>query len=244
MKTKLFVIIPGCSLLFGACDKEKTEKPPETNAVTALAEEFRKTDIPILPIEKGDFWKYKVSIEIPPGVTSEGAAAVDFETEKTRTFIGEIKISEERPPVETFEVVVPGQPVERELVEIQQDRIMMIGTVRPEAEDTKPIWLDPPIPFVIAGMRPGQEMVPFTILEGTVKRGLKVVAREEIEVPAGKYRSIRMLMTGNDGQFELRRTTWFAPGVGIVKEEKNRYAGEKLLFREITELVETNVKKK
>ncbi len=51
-----------------------------------------------------------------------------------------------------------------------------------------------------------------------------------------------MLMTGNDGQFEVRRTTWFSPHIGIVKEEKTRYVGETLIFRETTELQETNVK--
>jgi hypothetical protein len=208
-----------------------------------MAEELTKLDIPILPIKKDDFWKYKVRVEIPPGVTSESAAAVETESEKTRTFLGKIEISEDHPPVEAFDVVIPGQPIERELVEIQEDRVMMLGAYYPEQPDARPAWLEPAVPFVVAGIRPGQQMVAFTARDGNVKRGMKIVARESIEVPAGEYLTIRMLMTGTDGEFEVRRTTWFAPGVGIVKEEKMRYAGEKLLFRETVELVETNVKR-
>ena len=241
MKTRSIAAIL-CLLLLASCKKEESREVEAPQSPTTI--DLTAADIPILPIKQGDYWKYRVSVEIPAGITSEGAAAVSLETEKTRTFLGKVTVSKERPPVDAFDVVVPGQPTERELVEIKDDRVMMVGTDRPEIEDAKPSWLDPPIPFVIAGMRSGQEMVPFTILEGTVKRGVKVVAREETEVPAGKYWTIHMLMTGNDGESEIRRTTWFAPGIGIVKEEKSRYAGDKLLFREITELVETNVKTK
>lgn len=240
MKLRSIIILSGLLFATTACEQEKPKAAPK-EAESEVAAALKAADIPILPIKKGDYWKYSMKVEVPPGVTSEAAAAMDLETEKTRTFLGKITASEDRPPVQAFDVVVPGQPIERELVEIREDRVMMLGTDRPENLEARPIWLDPPIPFVIAGMRPGQEMVPFTILEGTVKRGLKVVAREEVEVPAGKYPAIRMLMTGNDGEFEVRRTTWFAPGVGIVKEEKSRYADDRLLFRAITELVETNV---
>ena len=78
--------------------------------------------------------------------------------------------------------------------------------------------------------------------DGARNRGLKVVGREEVKVPLGDFNAIRLLMTGNDGKFELRRTTWFVPQVGIVKEEKTRYSDGKLLFRETTVLIETSVK--
>ena len=45
-------------------------------------------------------------------------------------------------------------------------------------------------------------------------------------------------MTCTDGDLELRRTVWFAPGPGIVREEKSRYRLDKLIFRETQELVE------
>jgi hypothetical protein len=239
VKTRQFIIIAGCSLLLPACDKGAEEKSKVE--ATAADKDFRESDMPILPVKKGDYWKYNVHVEVPAGITSEGAAAVDFDTEKTRTYLGKIDLSGGRPPTDAFDVVVPGQAVERELVEIHDDKVMMRGSVQPEMPDAKVRWLDPAIPFVIAGMRAGQEMRSFTIADGATKRGMKVIARESVKVPAGEYPSIRMLMTGNDGQIEIRRTTWFSPGIGIVKEEKTRYAGEKLLLREKTELLETTI---
>ena len=49
-------------------------------------------------------------------------------------------------------------------------------------------------------------------------------------------------MTGTDGGVELRRTIWFAPGIGIVREEKTRYRTGKLLFRETQQLAQTSLK--
>ncbi|MBC7980250.1 MAG: hypothetical protein H7Y36_06780 [Armatimonadetes bacterium] len=229
------------ALLFGvvSCDKPKSApKQPDPT----LSAELKASDTPILPIKKGDYWKYKVRVEIPAGVTSEGASAVDVDHQKTRTFIGKVTAGKGLPEVDAFDVVSAGQPIERELVEIHEDRVLMRGSTRPETADAKPMWIDPPIPFVIAGMRPGQEMANFSVKGSDRKRGMKVVAREKIKVPAGEFPVIRLLMTGNDGKFEIRRTTWFAPRIGIIKEVKARYASDKLLFRETVELFETNVK--
>lgn len=221
-----------------SCDNEK---PVAVNPSDAPEKVLKSADTPILPLSVGDFWKYRVKVEVPPGVTSEGAAAIEIDQEKTRVFKGKVFVSEQYPEVDAFDVSVTGQPVERELVEIHDDKILMRGSTQPEVPDAKPIWLDPPVPFVTAGLRAGDTLASLGVQEGARKRGLKVVAREKVTVPAGEYNAIRLLMTGNDGQFEVRRTTWFVPRVGIVKEEKARYAGDKLLFRETTELIETNV---
>jgi hypothetical protein len=225
---------------FPSCGKK--EEAPE---ITASQEQLdlKAADTPILPVRTGDWWKYKVSVEVPPGITSEGAAAVEIEHQKTRTYIGKVSPGEGRPEVDAFDVSVPGQALERELVEIHDDRVMMRGTERPDTPGVNRMWLETAIPFVVAGMRPGMEMRPFSIKEGSSTRVTKVIARESVEVPAGNFPCVRLLMTGNDGELEVRRTTWFSPGIGIVKEEKTRYAGEKLVFRESTSLVETNLGK-
>jgi hypothetical protein len=239
MRIRYLALLACVPPLFSSCGEK--EKPQEKAVDQAILDQ-KAADMPILPLNAGDWWKYKVSVEVPPGITSEGAAAVEIEHDKRRVYLGKISPGEGLPEVDAFDVTVPGQPLERELVEIHEDRIMMRGTARPDS-DTKPVWLETAIPFVFAGMRPGMEMRPLSIQDGASKRVTKVVARESLEVPAGTYSCIRLLMTGNDGELELRRTTWFAPGIGIVKEEKTRYAGEKLLFRETTSLVETNLGK-
>ncbi len=235
-------MIASCAVLLASCEKptvESVEKPVESGT----AEELKRADMPILPVEKGDFWKYDVHVEVPAGVTSEGSSAMDLNQEKTRTYLGKVKPSPELPETDAFDVVSPGESTQREFVEITPESVMMRGSARPDILDSKPIWLDPAVPFAIAGMRPGQEMVPLKVQGGARTRGMKVVAREKVKVPAGEFSALRLLMTGKDGNFEIRRTTWFSPGIGIVKEEKTRYAGEKLLFRETTELTETNVKR-
>jgi hypothetical protein len=106
------------------------------------------------------------------------------------------------------------------------------------SETAHPLWLDPPVPFVIAGMRPGTELPEIKDAQGAVTRKTQVIAREDVTVPAGKFASIRILTTGTDGDMELRLTRWFSPGNGIIREEKTRYRKEKLIFRETQELKE------
>lgn len=230
-------------MLWSCKNGEESKGLKEAKTPNGDASEYA-LDVPILPIKAGDTWKYQVSVEVPPGVTTEAGSAMELGHTKTRTYLGKVFVAQGLPEVDAFDIRIPGQPLERELVEIKEDRVLMRGVTRPEQKDAIPMWLDVPIPFVIAGMRPGQELANIGVEGGSHTRGIRVVARERVIVPAGEYDAIRLLMLGNDGEFEIRRTSWFAPGVGIVKEEKARYAREKLIVREITELVETSVKKR
>lgn len=225
--------------LLSSCGKKETS--PEKTA-SHEDEDLRAADTPLLPLRTGDSWEYKVSVEVPAGVTSPGAAAVGIEQRKTRVYKGKVFVAEGVPETDAFDVSVPGEPVEREFVEIHDDKILMRGSSHPETPDSEPVWLDPPVPFIVAGLRAGQALASLGVQDGARKRDLQVVAREKVTVSSGEYdNAIRLLMTGSDGEFEVRRTTWFVPGVGIVKEEKTRYLAEKLLFRETTELIKTTV---
>jgi hypothetical protein len=106
--------------------------------------------------------------------------------------------------------------------------------MRPET--TRPMWLDHPVPFVIAGMKAGTETPEIQVPGGSLTRKTQVIAREDVTVPAGTFPSIRLLMSGVDGDLELRRTIWFSPGTGIVREEKTRYRLGKVIFKETQEL--------
>lgn len=229
-----------CLLTLVSCEKE-TQSAAKPG--TPVEEDLVKKDTPILPIKPGDYWKYTVKLEIPPGVNLEGAAEAGAEREKTRTYLGKLSPRAGLPEVDAFDVQVPGQALEREFVEIYDDRIMMRGTQYPDTPNGDLVWLKVPIPFAVAGMRPGMESVQEGLFESTTTRNVKVIAREMVDVPAGNYECLRLLMVGSDGEFQIRRTTWFAPGIGIVKVEKMRYAGKKLLFRETSSLRETNLKR-
>jgi hypothetical protein len=223
-----------------SCDSSKeVGKPPATSTAAPPAE--AQSDIPILQLTKGDHWIYSVRLEIPTGITSVGASEVDTKHPLTRTYIGKIIPAIGLPEVDCFEIAAPSLPIEREFVEIHPDRILMRGSMLMRPETTHPMWLDHAVPFVFAGMKPGTESPQVEAVSGAFSRKTQVVARESITVPAGTYPSIRLLMTGMDGDLELRRTIWFAPGVGIVRDEKARYRLGKLIFRETQELTEPSL---
>lgn len=196
-----------------------------------------KSDLPLLPVRRGDVWGYRVLLEIPENVTGSGAAAVESVYQRTRNYLGKISPAAGLPEVDCFEVTSPRTPTEREFVEIHDDRILMRGSMILRPETTQPMWLDHPVPFVIAGMKAGTETPELQVPGGSLSRKTQVIAREEVNVPAGRFPSIRLLMSGTDGDLELRRTIWFAPGTGIVREEKIRYRLGKVIFKETQELV-------
>lgn len=234
MKTPVLTVLTAAlALLVVACDAKKKPASPATPRETAL----RDGDMPLLPVTKGDAWIYDVRLEIPADVTSPGAAAVNTRHTRTRTFLGKISAAEGLPETDCFEVTVSGSPAEREFVEIHDDRILMRGSLIMRQETTKPMWLATPVPFVMAGVKPGTSYPEFSAGGGLTRR-VQVIAREDITVHAGTFQCIRLLTTGSDGDLELRRSTWFAPGKGIIREEKTRYRGDKLLFRETQELAE------
>jgi hypothetical protein len=188
-------------------------------------------------VSSGDRWVYQVTLEIPEGVTSPGSAEVSTTFERTRTYLGRVAAAEGLPEADCFEVLVPGSAAEREFVEIDEDRIMVLGSLIMRSETTRPMWLDKPVPFVVAGMKAGTAMPEVKAVDGGLIRQTRVIAREEATVPAGTFPCIRLLTTGSDGELELRRTVWFSPGNGIIREETTRYRRNQLVFHETQELV-------
>jgi len=228
LKKKPYPRLALCVCLCGFLTHCGKQTPEQRNTPAA--------DIPLLPVGTGDAWHYQVRTRIPAGVTAPGSAEVDVSHERVRRFIGKIIPAEGLPEVDCFEVTNPGSPVEREFVEIHDDRILMRGSLIMRPEATQPLWLEPAVPFIIAGLRPGDKLPDVEAVGGSRTRATEVVAREEITVPAGTFQTIRLLMTGEDGRVELRRTLWFAPGHGLVREEKSRSLAGSLLLEETSEL--------
>jgi hypothetical protein len=230
-----FIITTTAAILVSSCDSDNKGKHA---ASTTPEETGGRADVPMLPVTKGDTWIYEVSLEIPENITSEGASEVKTKHTRTRTYLGKVSAAQGLPETDCFEVDVPGSPKEREFVEIHDDRILMRGSLILRPETSRPMWLDPPVPFVIAGMKPGTAMPELKTGNGVLSRRTQVIAREDIRVPAGNFQCIRILTIGNDGDIELRLTRWFSPGNGIIREEKIRYRAGKLIYRESQELKE------
>jgi hypothetical protein len=230
----LLVLVPIAAVI-GCKPAEKPATPPASVATDGL-------DVPILEVNPGDAWKYRVQIEIPAGVTAPDAQAVTSTHERVRTYLGKVPISKDAEPVDCFEVTSPGSPADREFVNIQPDRIELVGELKMKGDDSRPIVFPAPIVFVKAGLQAGDtlEIPAMAIGEGHTprQRSAAVIGREECDVPAGKFPTVRLVMGGMDGDIETRRTLWFSPGKGIVKEERVRYAAGKVVVKEIHELTE------
>jgi hypothetical protein len=257
MKTPpFFAVAPVVALLIfplAACKKAETRPQPAAETVPSIqkdpnSEPDAPSEVPLLPIKEGDFWRYQVDLEvIKPSTSADGAASAP-ETRSfavTRTYLGKLPVMPDKPPVDVFEVVTPGAETERELVEIHKDQIHLRGSVPfKDGVPGKPVWLATPVPFVAANIRAGSSLPSISVAEGEVTRGIQVVGREEVEVPAGTFRAIKLLMSGMDSKaagIEMRRTTWFAPGVGIVKEITSRYTKDLKIMTRTQILTETSV---
>jgi hypothetical protein len=190
----------------------------------------------MLPAAAGDAWIYQVRLRIPAGVTSATAAEVDVTYQSVRSYLGKVSASDGLSETDCFEVSVPGSPREREFVDIFPDRILMRGSHVMRSETSCPLWLDQPETFVAAGMKAGDSLPDFVSTDGGIIRRTKVIGREDVTVPGGTFRCIRLLTTGSDGELDLRRSIWFAPGTGIVREVKARYRRDRLVLREVHEL--------
>jgi len=221
----------GMAVLLTGCHGKKERSAPQPVVVMATAQ-----DMPILHPRIGDWWKYSLRSEIPAGVTGPGAAAVDVMTERKRKYIGAVRPGAGLPESACFEVMAEGRPTLREFVEISDDKISLRGEMEKDRPDRKPLWFDPPILFVRAGLSGGEELPAMRITDprsgAVVLRNLRVIGREVVTVPMGNFEALRLVMTGSDGKLEMRRTIWFAPHIGIVKEECARYADRRLVLRE------------
>lgn len=255
-----FAIIP--ALLLGACKKEKSEVTSPSQSASEVIAEVKNSeqkaakgaDIPILRVSKGDTWIYKVKVQIPEGVSADGKAVENAVFERKRTFIGKVKPSSLLPETGCFEIEAKGYPIEREFVDIDDERVLMRGSATMGSAEIEPMWLEPGVLLVSAGLLGGESLPPVKINDpksgAEVVRLIQIVGREKVRAVDHDFDTIRILMSGVDGRkagantggIELRRTIWFAPHYGIVKEEKARYVNDRLVLKETVELKSMSMK--
>lgn len=226
MKTEVLHLLLLSAVAGGLCScREKTAPaaaPGTVSAPAAPAEtsSLKAADTPVLRIEPGDEWRYKVTIRNPK--EEKSARPVVGSYERVRRFVGKVDPGEGRPPTDCFEVFSPGSAKMREFVEIQPEKVSLRGQsiVGEDGVQHSLIWYETPIPFFSAGLAGGETLPPIRV--GSGEKNLwttKVIGRETTEVAAGKFDAVRLQMIGVDGEVGIRRTYWFSPGVGIVREE-------------------------
>lgn len=242
------------ALALSSCKQE--EKADPSRDMSAAVEEMRESaaasyqsvEIPILTLNRGDFWLYDVKLQIAESKDDDVVLVDKEKFTRKRIYLGKVKPPGDYPETDCFEIEASGIAVEREYVEVLEDRILMRGA---EVVGTKtiPYWLEPGCILVKAGVLPGESLPPITIKDPNsdfeVSRGLQIIGRETLTLAGREFSTIRILMTGEDGKgggLQMRRTIWFAPKYGIVKEEKNRYVNDRLMLKELVELKSFEIK--
>lgn len=230
---KRFVCSVATLLLLAACQREKP-------AVKSAVESEFPGEVPILKAKAGDLWKYRVVSEL-----HHSNGTIDRrEGTRIRRALGLQEPVAGMGKVDVFEVSDEATPLEREFVEIQPETVLMRGSLSLRDPQAKAIVLEKGVPLVKAGMRGGEDLPEMKIAGNkaapdapVASRKLRVIGRERVETPAGNFDTIKILMTGLEGSeaegtVELRRTIWFAPGDGIVREDKERSIQGKTVVRE------------
>ncbi|MBI3292150.1 MAG: hypothetical protein HYZ73_05000 [Elusimicrobia bacterium] len=88
---------------------------------------------------------------------------------------------------------------------------------------------DPPIPLVVFPLEPGGEFQWKGLLKiGPIKKPIvmrgQVFPEEEIEVPAGRFRCVKIYYYEQRGKETVEEWGWYAAGVGQVKYIGGNYA--------------------
>lgn len=204
-------------------------------------------EAPLLSLTKGDRWEYQVTVEAPRGATmpkgpdvsiKKTADGVQATFKKTRVYVGKVQPKKDGKEVDTFQMVRAGKVVEFEFSEYRDDAIYALGSKDETKKDSKVILLSQPLLVFSAANQPGDQW-EIKAGEGQAavfSRKFRVFGEEEVRVPAGTFQAIRVVMTGQSGPTEIKRTFWFAKGKGFVKEEKTYYSSNKRLIHQVMEL--------
>jgi len=205
----------------------------------------------------GDSWTYQVVVEVQKGTelpTSVDGQKIEELEGKTRAsyiqthvYHGLKPMKQDGPEAHAFYVSNGDQLEEIEYMNITDDAVEAAGS---KQEGTKPLALKPlskPIPLVRSEWK-GGEGFPFKVdlVVGKQKikfvRKYKVLGWETLETKAGKFKALHVQVTGMNGPMEIKRSYWFTPGTGFIKEVKKYYLEDKIVFSQ-TRVLDEIIKK-
>ncbi len=202
----------------------------------------------LLNLTKGDTWEYLVTVEAPHGASMPAGKGITIKKtpdgvrasfKKSRVYAGKTKPKADRGELDTFQMVRAGKIVEFEFSDFQKDAIYALGSKDTTKKESPVLLLNQPLLVYSKANKPGDK---WEIKSGDGKssplftRKFRIFGEEEVTVPAGAFKAVRIVMTGFSGQTEIKRTVWFAKGTGFVKEEKTYYSNSKRLINQTMEL--------
>lgn len=240
-------LLAGIALLSACSKTEQADNSEETPAVEAKS---------FFAPRPGETWKYKVQKEIPielqlseldasrhPEPTESGHL-ITFE--QVRTCLGEREIEGLNEELTTIAITEDGKVLGEELYEISAVGIFSRGWIPAGVEDALANLLPEGVAIATANMQPGQQWQSAGTDPGTPFL-FRVIERGKVTVPAGTFEAARIQITSEKISIHpiteeehvtyLKRTLWFADGVGVVKEDIVYYGEQRVRVKQHSELV-------
>ena len=203
----------------------------------------------------GDVWVYEVTVEAPreaglpqgEGIElREGIEGKEAFYVQTREFLGKVAAGAEDVKYDAIATKRGGVVEKIDFMEITPTAIYARGSKKEGKDPGAYLILKSPLLLISTLSSPGDEWkVDSDAAEGEdkaegprFKRDFRFFGKDKVQVPAGEYEALLVRIAGQNGETEIRRSLWFQPGLGLVKEETGYYTAEKLLVRQTIELKE------
>lgn len=105
------------------------------------------------------------------------------------------------------------------------------GLFRSRLQDAR---LSPPLLLLKNPVEPGQQWTTKTQIGAQELTIECAVESERVKVPAGEYDAIKLTVATQADESDIRSTYWFAPGVGIVRQDAVIGADSDEMYIELT----------
>lgn len=220
----------------------QAEEPPEKNKV-------------LWNPSAGDTWTYKITLEVAKDTTIpsdiEGQVIEELEGKIRTTYLqtavyhGLLPISEDGPKAHAFYFSNGKQLEEIQYMLIEGNMVKAMASKQEGKKPRKLISLSIPIPLVDVSWKGGESfpvMMDQVVEDKQIRmsRMFRAIGWEQVETDAGDFKALHVQVTGMNGGLELKRSYWFVPGVGFIKEDKKYYLADKMILRQVRELTETS----
>lgn len=202
---------------------------------------------PIWSPAVGDSWVYQVSVtvqegtQLPNNIPGQEIEKLEGKTRASYTQtmvyrglqpVGKDKGETKAPAGHAFTVSNGDKLEETQFMSITDTSIDALG-VQPAGKDLKS--LTKPIPVARSNWKGGES---FAFMLDHIENGKKmrmvrkcrVLGWETLETKAGKFKALHVQVTGLNGLVELKRSYWFTPGTGFIKEVKKYYVGDRTIL--------------
>ena len=204
----------------------------------------------------GEVWKYRVHKEIPIELRlseadaslrpqrTDNAHLITFE--QVRTCTGKREISRLGKNLTTIAISENGKTLGEELYQIGPEGILSWGWIPANVTEEDAPLLDEGVTIASPSMEPGQSWQSFG-RDSENPFLFRVIEREQITVPAGSFRAIRIQITsrkitphpasGETHITHLKRSLWLAEEVGVIREDTVYYDEQHVKVKQRSELV-------